>query len=106
MSMENNDYLAKFEPPCGARVGAAPGQCLRPSHGIAVRIPLVGFLIMLASAAITPVSAQPINFVLKWGSVGPADGQFRGPRGLAVDPQRDEGSACRNRGRWHCGHGG
>ncbi len=34
---------------------------------------------------LAPISAQPVNFVLEWGSSGSGDGQFDFPHGVAVD---------------------
>src|SRR5215467_10105018 len=42
-------------------------------------------LVLLAAVLIGTSSAAAISFVLKWGTTGTADGQFVGPRGIAVD---------------------
>src|ERR1041384_3109078 len=42
-------------------------------------------LTLLTAALIGTSSVAAISFVLKWGTSGTADGQFIGPRGIAVD---------------------
>ena len=42
-------------------------------------------LVLLAAVLIGTSSAAAVSFVLKWGTSGTADGQFIGPRGIAVD---------------------
>jgi hypothetical protein len=42
-------------------------------------------LVLLGAVLIGTSSAAAISFVLKWGTSGTADGQFIGPRGIAVD---------------------
>lgn len=55
-----------------------------------VRILVVSFLFsVLFLGMITPAYAQQYGFILAWGSQGYDDGQFDGPRGVAVDASGD-----------------
>ena len=42
-------------------------------------------LVLLGTVLIATSSAAAISFVVKWGTTGTADGEFLGPRGIAVD---------------------
>lgn len=46
-------------------------------------------LVLLGVVLISTSSAAAISFVLKWGTSGTADGEFIGPRGIAVDSSGD-----------------
>ena len=48
------------------------------------RIGLLALLLIFVGGAFTTISAQPINFVLQWGTFGSGDGQFNNPEGVAV----------------------
>jgi tripartite motif-containing protein 71 len=43
------------------------------------------FLVILFAISISAYSQDTYQFILKWGSHGTGDGQFKRPRGIAVD---------------------
>lgn len=61
----------------------------RPSHKRG-RFRWLPFSVALTTAMLVGVvAASACAFILTWGTLGPGDGQFISPRGIAVDPSGD-----------------
>ena len=65
---------------------------MKPSEASRHAVPfvLVALLLMVGSGGLTTISAQPVDFVLKWGSNGSGDGQFSFPGHAVLDAAQQQ----------------